>query len=391
MAGSGLQPALIALLYAFPALALIVVVVRIWRKKVDRALGGDDALIVIAWILALGNSIITHLYTVEMYVGYYPQDVPFDKIDMIKANKLQYALSVEYNPIMCCIKASFLWSLQRLRSGNIWIRRALWSLQILNASQAVATTIAVSIPCIPVKARWDFSVPGKCYDAYDFVIANVSIVIITDALVLTIPTWMIYDLQMSLRKKLITIAFLSLGFIVIAIGILRLVWLTNAFKGKINNHSVESSYSAIECSVAIIGASGPTVKYIFSRFIPALRPQNESKKASSYGKNGYGYGYGNASGHNASRRTRPNTNAYGDLDSVSVEREEYEMKGDWQWKKDSDTHSDEQRITYPDTGDGITKTVDWTVSSSADSTVGKPPARDPSSENRPAVRPTNVV
>jgi hypothetical protein len=75
----GLQPTLIALLYLFPGLALAVLLVRFWRKSVDHLLGGggyhleistecmgtdsytDDAIIGIAWVLCLGNSIITHL------------------------------------------------------------------------------------------------------------------------------------------------------------------------------------------------------------------------------------------------------------------------------------------------------------------------------------------
>lgn len=76
---------------------------------------------------------------------------------------------------------------------------------------------------------------------------------------------------MPLKKKIVTVAFLSLGFIVIAIGIARLLWLRDAFQGKADDHSVVSAYSAIESSVAIIGASGPTVKYLLSFCIPWLR------------------------------------------------------------------------------------------------------------------------
>jgi hypothetical protein len=36
----GLQPILIALLFGFPALALIVLIVRFWRKASEKRLGG---------------------------------------------------------------------------------------------------------------------------------------------------------------------------------------------------------------------------------------------------------------------------------------------------------------------------------------------------------------
>jgi hypothetical protein len=35
----GLQPVLIALLYGFPGLALIVLLVRFWRRKIEKQLG----------------------------------------------------------------------------------------------------------------------------------------------------------------------------------------------------------------------------------------------------------------------------------------------------------------------------------------------------------------
>jgi hypothetical protein len=75
---TGLQPLLIALLYLFPGIAGLVVAVRIIKKRADRTLGGgkcadlcwrkdveltitDDVLIVLGWVLALGNSVIVHL------------------------------------------------------------------------------------------------------------------------------------------------------------------------------------------------------------------------------------------------------------------------------------------------------------------------------------------
>lgn len=238
------------------------------------------------------------------------------------------------------------------------------------------------MPCLPLARQFDKTIPGNCYDPFKFIVGTVTVVLATDAMVLIMPTWIIYDLQMPLKKKLITIAFLSLGLLVIAIGILRLIWLTNKFSGKTSSYSVEQSYSALECCIAIIGASGPTVKYLLSRIIPALRSDSGSKKASSYG---------NGASHNGvSQRARSkfNTEAYDDLDTVAAKHEEFEMKGDWRWrtKNDSDAHSDEQRINA-DT-DGIVKTVDWTVSSNNDTMSDRPAMK---SDSRVAVQPTDVV
>ncbi|KAF1846542.1 uncharacterized protein K460DRAFT_367295 [Cucurbitaria berberidis CBS 394.84] len=389
----GLQPALVALLYLFPAIALAVLLVRFWRKWKDHLLGGDDALIAVAWILTLGNSIIVHLYSVAMYTGYHAKDVPFKSIDMVYAAKLRYALGLEYNPCVCVVKASFLWSLYKLRSHNPWIKRAIVALQVINAVYMVSATVIGAVPCLPVKKAWNPHLPGSCYDPYLYVIGNISVVIITDFLVLLIPTWIIWDLQMPIKRKIITIAFLSLGFIVIAIGIARLLWLLGAFKGKSSSYSVESAYSAIESSVAIIGACGPTIKYILSRFIPYLRPSFE--RSSSKKSSGNAYGYGNQSNVNSSRRVRSQYNTgntgYDDLDRISATNEDYEMKNDWRWQqgavgRDDDAKSDEQIISDPN--QGIMKSVEWTVDRGA---VAGESAQDSPRASRPAASPAHIV
>jgi hypothetical protein len=202
---------------------------------------------------------------------------------------------------------------------------------------------------------------------------------------------------MPLKRKLVTIAFLSLGFIVIAIGIARLLWLLDAFKGKTNSYSVTSAYSAIESSVAIIGTSGPTVKYILSFCIPWLRPSFERSTANKNSSNAYGYG--NHSNVGASRRTRKGDGSgYDDLDSESIEHQNIEMKSDW--RKSSDAHSDEQRITSDDAGHhGIVKKMEWTVHTREDSrresTIGMAvPLGDTGYRTpggRPAEQPKDIV
>lgn len=76
MAGTGLQPALLGLIYAFPGAALLVILVRLWTKHTRRTLGGgeffwfpclrlsdyriDDVLIVLSWLFAMSHSVIEH-------------------------------------------------------------------------------------------------------------------------------------------------------------------------------------------------------------------------------------------------------------------------------------------------------------------------------------------
>jgi hypothetical protein len=164
---------------------------------------------------------------------------------------------------------------------------------------------------------------------------------------------------MPLKRKPVTISFLSLGFIVIAIGIARLFWLRDAFKGKTESYSVTSAYSAIESSIAIIGTSGPTVKYILSSCLPWLRPSSEQSSLNEQ-SNGT-YGYGNHSNTGGSTRRTDITSGYDDLDGESVELRTFEMKSEW---GNGDAQSDKEMIVASETGQwGIMKSVEWTVNS----------------------------
>jgi hypothetical protein len=105
-------------------------------------------------------------------------------LHLLTRTQLQYGLSIVYNPCICLVKASFLWSLYKLRSHNPWIKRTIIGLQVLNGVYMVATTIISAVPCLPVARAWDKSIPGGCYDPVLYVSGNVSVVIITDFLVM---------------------------------------------------------------------------------------------------------------------------------------------------------------------------------------------------------------
>lgn len=194
---------------------------------------------------------------------------------------------------------------------------------------------------------------------------------------------------MPLSRKIVTICFLSLGFIVIAIGIARLLWLIKAIDGNTKSYSVESAYSAIESSIAIIGTSGPTVKYLLSLLIPSLRPSFERSSANKSSQRAYG-------NHSdvATKRSRSQYGAqsgYDDLDSMSAHHQEFEMKTGWQKKDwDDDSRSDEQQMTNE--GHGISKTVEWTVHTSENSRTDKNLPNDPSvADGKPAASPAHII
>lgn len=169
----------------------------------------------------------------------------------------------------------------KLRSPRLWLNRSLWIIQIINGIYMLGSTLSSILACIPIERNFDHDIPGTCYNARAYVLASVSIVLITDLLVLAMPTWMIYDLHMPRLRKLITIAFLSLGLAVTAIGAVRLHYLVRLFVYFENpKFSVADTYSAMECNIAIVGACGPTIKWMLGHCFPFLQGSRTTARSS---------------------------------------------------------------------------------------------------------------
>lgn len=259
-------------------------------------------------------------------------------------------MTLTYNPIMVAIKASFLWSLQKLKSPRVWVNRSLWAIQGINLAYGIVHLFVSAVPCVPVKAKWDFSVKGSCYDDVNFIIGTISVVLITDVMVLIMPTWIIYDLQIPRSRKILAISFLSLGGIVIAVGAVRLVWLYRAVKKIQDPHTVYPALSSIEVAVAIIAASGPTVKWILGCCIPAFRTEVESKKSSGFKPSLVG-----SSGQRSGRSEGSKQTGYYDLETDKDAAEDFSSQDEinlvhWEGAhhEGAAAHSEVQRGTVPD-------------------------------------------
>lgn len=67
--------------------------------------------------------------------------------------------------------------------------------------------------CVPIAANW---YPAKypnavCLNFEGFVSGTAAVSVFTDALALLLPTWIVYDLQINQRQKLMLIGILSFG------------------------------------------------------------------------------------------------------------------------------------------------------------------------------------
>lgn len=77
----------------------------------------------------------------------------------------------------------------------------------------IAIVIALNLACIPTKKKWEFWIPGKCFNAHNIETASATFQLASNCYVLLLPQKAIWDLQMSWRKKAGVSIIFSLGLL----------------------------------------------------------------------------------------------------------------------------------------------------------------------------------
>ncbi|PKX96344.1 uncharacterized protein P174DRAFT_474397 [Aspergillus novofumigatus IBT 16806] len=285
-----LQPQAIALIFAFPAAATIVVGLRIYSRVVlTRTFAADDWVICFAEVLYWAETITSYYVIKYMYIGYHIWDVPKDFPAALGA-KFSYATLLLYNPVLALIKTSILLFLLRLTGQKVNVRRAIYALLILNGIAMVATFLITMLHCVPIASNWDpMSYPNaKCINFANFVTGTACASIFTDVLVLILPTWIVYNLKIARSQKLMLIGILSLGLISVISGIVRVILLDDYDRNIPADYTYTLLFciSTIEVGLSIIAACAPALKPLFVMIIPKVFSSNKSRTGPQYNRYG---------------------------------------------------------------------------------------------------------
>lgn len=164
------------------------------------------------------------------------------------------------------------------------------------------------LQCIPIRKIFYANLEGKCIDTVSFFIATAALTILTDILVMMIPTWITWNLQLTIKKKLAVIFLLSMGLLVTGISVYRLYYLIDAYYGPPipdAMYGVGGTASSIEVNLAIAAACGPFLKPVIISIFPGFFGRESAREYYEYhdgpGSDVLGY-YGgpNASAYTAS-------------------------------------------------------------------------------------------
>ncbi|RMZ67700.1 integral membrane [Pyrenophora seminiperda CCB06] len=299
-------PRILAITGVFNILALISVGLRLYaRIGLLRTPGRDDCMMVLAVLGALVGWIC---FILQGYHGLGRHSVAISKADMQVLSKLGFWQSiVSAIGALGCLKISIAFFLLRLNNSK-WYSRTLWgligmvaltSLRLSRCSQSlhVVGNLALNLHtgfvafytvgawltfffrCKVFSGNWDFRYTDTCYSlkyVMQLGLANAAFNIFTDICFATLPVSIIWSLQMSQCTRISLMVVLSLGYLAVAMGVVKIAYLVTIPKDHdaIFNQYVQF-WGFLQLNVGIIAASIPTLK-------PLLRKATGTSHDSPY-------------------------------------------------------------------------------------------------------------
>lgn len=95
-----------------------------------------------------------------------------------------------------------------------WHKIFIWFCFITTSIIVIWCTISIFIQCIPVEAVWNPNVVGNCWlDFAKIGLATSAYACVVDFALAIIPSFIIWELNMKAKDKMVTICGLSLGIL----------------------------------------------------------------------------------------------------------------------------------------------------------------------------------
>ncbi|KAI9793815.1 MAG: hypothetical protein M1835_006973 [Candelina submexicana] len=294
-------PVVLAVTTALIVTSTLFVVLRfVSRIGIVRSVSWGDYLIVLAWVIAFGLS-FSICYGTSVGLGLHNADIKEEWATPLR--KAQFAFSVLYNPALMATKTSILVFLLSLSETQVLFRWAtIATLVVVNAA-GLALTLLNVFQCRPVGAAFLDPLPSTayCMDIVTIYLSSAPVNIITDLAILFLPFPVLTGMRLPMKQKAILIFTFGLGGFVTIVDVVRIAYLQSAFFFRLqevssanvdhattsriseeNNFSWYASLSfmwtAIEVNVGIIIACIPTMKPLFSRFMPRLLHDMEGSR-----------------------------------------------------------------------------------------------------------------
>ncbi|KAI1415431.1 hypothetical protein F5Y13DRAFT_187539 [Hypoxylon sp. FL1857] len=268
-------------------IAILFVAIRLYSRSLGAGFGWDDGWVLVAVVLSLA------LYGEQVALRNMGEGYDFDPnspvFPALASNisiifKVLFSFGIIYLLALASVKMSVLSFYQRTFSTES-MRRAIWATMCLVFIWALAHTLAFIFVCKPTQAWWDTSA-GTCGNLIPIYASIVVLNIITDLIVMALPMYTIWHLQMRKTEKLaLTLAFgLGIASIIVACIRLSAVFGYDATSNPTGTVGESAFLCVLETFLALLCVNIPMMRPLIRRW---RRNQSTSRLEGSEGPGSY--------------------------------------------------------------------------------------------------------
>ncbi|KAH6637376.1 hypothetical protein C7974DRAFT_140301 [Boeremia exigua] len=203
------------------AIAIPICLIRMYTKRcILKNLGWDDYNIAVATMLALGFSIYV-CYQTTNCLGLHKWDCPAPKFDALMK------IAVTVGPVLFNLTTMFtkvslgLFYLQ-VSPFQTGLRVVVYTVMCVSIIHGVLNALGFTWLCQPAEKYWTFSITtGKCVNLNQYILATACINAATDLILLVLPIFILYELQLPLRRKIGAALLLMTGSFICILSLIR--------------------------------------------------------------------------------------------------------------------------------------------------------------------------
>ncbi|KAF2448831.1 hypothetical protein P171DRAFT_518282 [Karstenula rhodostoma CBS 690.94] len=274
------QKAVLGVALSFSILAVLAVALRLTAHAIaHKPWTVSDYLIIVACTFAVGlqSNSITGVFQAGIGYGHVADiALEYGLEPITTLSQLIIPLQFLWVLSLSCTKASILFLYLKIFPipWLVWCSYATMSIIV---AWTIATILAGCLICRPFAYNWDKTiVGGYCGDQVTSFTVTGIINLITDAMVLLLPMYPLYQLQMATYKKVILITVFGLGIVTCVISALRISVLSTMDFADITYTIPKANiFSGLEPCLAVVLACIPMMRPLLGR--SAATPLGSSK------------------------------------------------------------------------------------------------------------------
>ncbi|KAL2258068.1 hypothetical protein VTK26DRAFT_8768 [Humicola hyalothermophila] len=263
-----------------PPFAVIFVALRFYTAhRILKKIRLDDWLVLVALIFAIGYStslIILTRYGLGQHMAYLYTHLWWgpEGLEVLKRYQLMAAfpISMTNNLGTLFVKVSVLCFYLRFATTRRF-KVVIYIVVFVVVVAYLLGAMSVLFFCRPISFFWKFEpLDGYCYNPDPWYAWLIIFNCVTDFVLLVLPVWIIYPLNVGFAQKAAIVAILGTGGFILGVSILRVVIVAGGWGDNDGSYRFATNYvwSVIETNLAIVCACAPCLRTLIGRFIPAL-------------------------------------------------------------------------------------------------------------------------